>query len=187
MTHPDPDPLLLNHNYDGIQELDNPLPRWWIMLFYLCIAFAGGYFTYYTFLGGPTLGEELDQSLEKSKPKVSNVVSSTDFKPILHDDKTRSAGKVIFDAKCVACHNPQGEGLVGPNLTDAYWIHGKGTVTDIYQVIRDGVPDKGMLTWGPLLKPEELKAVAVYVYSLRGTHPSNPKAPQGEKYELESE
>lgn len=177
-NHDEKDPLLLDHNYDGIQELDNPLPRWWVNLFLVCIVFAAIYFSYYTFLGGPTLGEELDQVLAKSKPKGPAKIES--FSAILHDPQTIAAGKVVFDAKCVSCHNPQGQGLVGPNLTDIYWIHGKGKIADIYQVIRDGIPDKGMLTWGPLLKPEELKAVSVYVYSLKGSNPPNPKPPQGE-------
>ncbi len=188
MTLPDEkrDPLLLDHNYDGIQELDNPLPRWWVYLFVLCCIFAGIYFSYYTFFGGPTLTEELEQKMIALSPKKSDL-KIEDFSGILHDPKTIADGKAIFESKCVSCHSPQGQGLIGPNLTDNYWIHGKGKVEDIFVVVRDGVPDKGMMTWGPLLKPEELRAVAVFVHSLKGTNPPNPKEHQGEEVEDEVE
>jgi len=176
------DPLLLDHNYDGIQELDNPLPRWWVYLFIACCIFAAGYFSYYTFFGGPTLVEELDQKLAK-KTSATHSGSQVNFDALLNDQKVVAQGKVVFDSKCVSCHNAQGQGLIGPNLTDSYWIHGKGTPEDIQKVVTEGVPDKGMLSWGPLLKPEEMQAVVVFVHSLRGTNPPNPKEPQGTKFE----
>ena len=174
---PQNDPLLLDHNYDGIQELDNPLPRWWVYLFALCCIFAACYFSYYTFFGGPTLVEELDQKLAKNKPKVKT--EKIDFAVAINDSGIQAEGKKIFDAKCASCHNAQGQELIGPNLTDNYWITGKGTPDDIYKVVRDGVVEKGMLAWGTQLKPEELKDVVVFVYSLRNTNPQNPKEHQG--------
>lgn len=183
MTNSDPkDPLLLDHNYDGIQELDNPLPRWWVYLFALCCVFALGYFSYYTFFGGPTLVEELDQQLAK-KSGASQQGQTVDYTALVSDKDMISKGKVIYDSKCASCHNAQGQGLIGPNLTDAYWIHGKGTPEDIQKVVIEGVAEKGMLAWGTLLKPEEIQAVVVFVHSLKGTNPSNPKEPQGTKVE----
>jgi cytochrome c oxidase cbb3-type subunit 3 len=88
-------------------------------------------------------------------------------------------GKENFTAKCVACHGQKGEGLIGPNLTDKYWLHGNGTRKDILVVIRAGVPEKGMPSWGALLKAEEQLSIAAYIYSLRNSNPANAKAPQG--------
>ena len=96
------------------------------------------------------------------------------------DDTTQAAGKLVFDAKCAVCHAPDGGGLIGPNMTDNYWLHGKGTLNDMYNVIVDGVPEKGMIAWGPLLTEDEIRAVTVYLKTLQGTTPASPKAPQGE-------
>lgn len=174
------DPLLLDHDYDGIQELDNPLPRWWVYLFVLSCIFAVCYFSYYTFFGGPTLSEELDIQLAKKNSVVSSS-NKVDFAAIINDAGIQAKGKVIFDTKCASCHNTQGQGLIGPNLTDAYWIHGEGTPEDIQKVVVEGVTDKGMLAWKTLLKPEEIQQVVVFVHHLRGTNPPNPKEPQGTK------
>ena len=215
---------LLDHNYDGIQELDNSLPPWWLYLFYLTIIWAIGYFVYYHVLGigdsqieayNKEMGIESVQSAEKSsfiyeykspysktpdyykkqKPvehsedvamndeeeKEEAVEEQVDYKPVTDPARLQN-GAQVFTTNCVACHGNHGEGGIGPNLTDNYWINGDGSFNAIVKVIQDGVPAKGMITWKPLLKPEDLLDVASHVYKLRGTHPANAKAPQGEKY-----
>lgn len=187
---------LLDHNYDGIQELDNPLPAWWVYLFYVTIVFAAGYlicFSFFVKSSNIRADAEVQALLhpeEKKSEQVSAAQTQTTTEanapavseePVFdHDEATLASGKKVFQMKCLACHGAQGEGLVGPNMTDAYWIHGKGTEKDIYQVVVDGVPEKGMISWTPLLSDEEIRAVTVYVKSLQGTKPANPKAPQGE-------
>jgi len=170
---------LLDHHYDGIQELDNPLPRWWVWLFYLTILFGFVYFLYYTFFG-PTLVQELEKDLAKNSP-VKGEDQFADLEMVIKKPEVIQTGKGVYDKNCVSCHNTVGQGMIGPNLTDDYWIHGKGKPQDILKVVVEGVSSKGMLAWGKQLKPEELKAVVAYVVSLRGTNPSNPKEPQGEK------
>lgn len=187
------DEKLLDHNYDGIQELDNPLPAWWVYLFYITIVFAFIYMIIFSFFV-PSTGALADQQMEKltTKPvqtaapasEAETETSSASAPAELsfpNDEDTLETGKKVFDSKCLACHGTKGEGLVGPNMTDDYWIHGKGTEADMYKVVVEGVPDKGMISWQPLLSDEEIKAVVVYIKTLRGTNPPNPKAPQGEK------
>lgn len=181
------DENLLDHNYDGIQELDNPLPRWWVHLFNGTIVFSALYMIVITFFV-PSAGALADK-------KVEAITARMAVKPALVADAGASAdAQIVFPAgpetlevgaknyagKCAACHGAKGEGLVGPNLTDAYWIHGKGTEADIYKVVVEGVPEKGMISWKTLMNDEEIKATVVYIKSLQGTSPSNPKAPQGE-------
>ncbi len=174
----------LDHNYDGIEELDNPLPLWWVRLFYITAIFGVLYCLYYWV--GP--GLSLMDSYKKETATANAPGSSEKATAVLSEEKLKdphviAAGKAIFDSKCSSCHGPQGGGLIGPNLTDDYWIHGKGTPADVLKVISDGVPDKGMLTWKTQLKEEELHQVTAYVLSLKGTSPANPKAPQGDKVE----
>ncbi len=177
--------ILLDHDYDGIQELDNPLPRWWVYLFYLTIAFAVGYVGYYCFGPGKSSLETFQADLAQVQGKPVPTDSADQVEEALekkaHDPQALAAGAALFTAKCAPCHNQQGQGLIGPNLTDAYWIHGKGTLGDIYTAVSDGVPAKGMLAWKTLIKPEEIQNIVVYVKLLRGSHPDNPKAPEGEK------
>jgi cytochrome c oxidase cbb3-type subunit 3 len=190
---------LLDHNYDGIQELDNPLPSWWVWLFYLSIAFSAVYFVHFTFFE-KTAGERADlkvAALRKIDAPAVGAAAGTAGEaggtgpastgpgggpaPVFTEDAaTREAGKKVFDGKCAVCHAPDGGGLIGPNMTDNYWIHGKGTLEDIYRTTVNGVPDKGMIAWGPLLSDDEIRAVTVYMKSLQGTTPASPKAPQGE-------
>ncbi len=198
------DEKLLDHNYDGIQELDNPLPSWWVWLFYVSIAFAAVYFVYFTFFV-KTAGERADlrvAALRKIDASAGGASGEAGLgstaggeaggtgpassgpgaaAPVFTEDAaTREAGKKVFDAKCAVCHAPDGGGLIGPNMTDNYWLHGKGTLEDIYRTTVSGVPDKGMIAWGPLLSDDEIRAVTVYMKSLQGTTPASPKAPQGE-------
>lgn len=172
------------HSYDGITELDNPLPMWWLWTFFITIIFAFLYFIHYEFNGGPTLKQELATAMEEIEqhkaqaPKPEETEES--LAAAMKGDAVLAAGAQAFATKCAACHGPQLQGQIGPNLTDNYWIHGKGTRMDIIKVVRDGVPDKGMPTWGPLLSQDELYGVVAYIISKKGSNPPNPKAPQGE-------
>lgn len=178
------DEKLLDHNYDGIHELDNPLPAWWVHLFNGTIVFSVIYMIAFTFFI-PSAGVIADK-------KVAALTNTLTGKTVTVPDASASSavfpsdaaaletGAKVYTGKCAACHGAKGEGLVGPNMTDAYWIHGKGTEADIYKVIVEGVPEKGMIPWKPLMSDEEIRAVTVYIKTLQGTNPANPKAPQGE-------
>lgn len=181
------DPLL-NHEYDGIRELDNPLPGWWKMTFYITIVFGIFYVYHYHLGSGKTTSEELRDSLQavelaKHSAKKPEAFSEEALLAAVTDSAKLAQGKEVYVGKCAVCHGNAGQGSIGPNLTDAYWIHGKGGVKDIVAVVQTGVVAKGMPAWGTLLKPDEQIAVTAYVKSLVGTNPANPKAPQGEKVE----
>jgi len=175
---------LLDHAYDGIQEYDNPLPRWWVWIFYATIVFAAAY--YFDFTGrvqGPGRVKEYEQQMAdaaKRWPAPTGGVDEAALLALASSAQTLALGKSTFTTNCVACHRADAGGLIGPNLTDEYWIHG-GTLAAIYKTVDGGVLDKGMPNWGKLLKPDQVKAVVVYVASLQGTNPPNPKAPQGDK------
>lgn len=178
---------VLDHNYDGIQEFDNPLPSWWLATFYLAIIFSFFYVGYYHFGRGPTPEEELAKDMADLKARES-AGAAQDPGPnpealaaIFGDADRREEGHKLFLEKCSSCHGPDGGGGIGPNLTDKFWIHGKGSLVDIAQVVSEGVADKGMPQWKLMLKKDEIYSVVAYVKSLRGTHPANPKAAQGDE------
>jgi cytochrome c oxidase cbb3-type subunit III len=181
--------LMMDHSYDGIVELDNHMPPWLANIFYITIAFAVIYFTYFSVLGlGQTQIEEYEEELRiaaiQAEERASLALSSIDETTVMFDSSTPSlaSGKSIYDANCVACHASDGGGGVGPNLTDEYWIHG-GTINDIFKVVKYGVVEKGMIPWQDQLSPEEMQNVSSYILTLVGNTPANPKAPEGEKYE----
>ena len=173
------DPRLMDHEADGIRELDNLLPRWWVWLFYLTTIFAIVYMGYYHVFNAGDLqaaeysrearaGEEIKAAaLAKFESSIANLAPEAD-RVVL------ARGQQVFFQMCAPCHRPDGGGLVGPNLCDDYWIHGSNYV-DTVKTIVNGVPEKGMLTWRGILKPNEIQAVASYIYTLRGTKPANPK------------
>lgn len=176
------DTNLIEHNYDGIQEYDNPLPRWWVYLFYATIVFA---LLYVANVPGVGIGKGRIANYERdvaewktAHPQNRGESSPAELAALAADPKEVASGKAVFAANCVSCNRPDGGGLIGPNLTDNYWIHG-GALTEIHKTITDGVLAKGMPNWGKLLKPEQVDAVTVYVASLRGTSPPNAKAPEG--------
>lgn len=171
---------LLDHNYDGIQELDNPLPKWWVNMFYLTIIFAAGYFTYYTFGYGNSIEASFQKDMATLKPKTSQNASKITFDT---SPETIAAGKALFTAKCVTCHGAEGQGIIGPNLTDEYWVNGKGTPEDIFHVIKTGVPEKGMIAWESTLSDQDIAKITSYIKSIKDTHPANPKPAQGEHIE----
>lgn len=174
---------LLNSNYDGIQEYDNDLPRWWQALFFITIAFGVVYVLYYHVGGTLDSQVALDTDMKaiaaQSQKAPVAAISADTLLSFVKDSSHLAGGKAVFQAKCMPCHGPEGQGVVGPNLTDNYWIHG-GAITDIHRTIEVGVPEKGMLAWKGLLTSEEINDVAAYVFSLKGTNPANPKAPQGD-------
>lgn len=176
---------ILDHEYDGIREFDNPLPSWWLLTFYGAIVFSVFYVAYYHFGPGPSLEQELSQDLaqvnalaEKSRAAEAPP-SEEQLHAALLDADTKALGKKIFIEKCAACHGALGEGQIGPNLTDKFWIHGNGELAELLTLVSQGVPDKGMPPWSALLDRAQLIAAAVHVRSLRGTSPPNAKAPQG--------
>jgi cytochrome c oxidase cbb3-type subunit 3 len=190
--HHDHDPAtadrdhLLDHSYDGIQEYDNPLPRWWLALFWATIIFTPLYILYFHFGGGMLATERYDQQMVAFYDKQAQQllalgkISEGTLVDLMADPSMMNTGKKIFQTKCITCHGMFGEGGIGPNLTDDYWLHG-GQLTDIYKTVSEGVPTKGMLAWERQLRPAELMAVTAYVGSLLGSEPPNPKAPQGDR------
>jgi cytochrome c oxidase cbb3-type subunit 3 len=173
---------LLEHSYDGIQEYDNPLPRWWVWIFYATIAFAIVYaFDPTGTIRGPGRVKEYQQQLADAArrwPQGSGGVDAAALVAASKDASVLAAGKAVFGTNCTPCHGPDGGGVIGPNLTDNYWLHGN-TLPEIYKTVNEGVLAKGMPNWGKLLKPDQVTAVVVYVKSLEGTTPKTPKAPQG--------
>ena len=178
------DPLLLDHEADGIHELDNNLPRWWVWLFYLTIVYAIGYLGYYHVLKAGDLQDAAFQK-EFAAGEALKTIALTKFEATLgtlapsKETSVLAQGKQTFVTLCAPCHRPDGGGLVGPNLCDDYWIHGSNYADNV-RTILNGVPDKGMITWKGILKPNEVQAVASYIYTLRGTHPPNPKPPENQ-------
>jgi cytochrome c oxidase cbb3-type subunit 3 len=177
---------LMHHEYDGIQEYDNPLPGWWKWIFVGTILFAVVYFVWYH-LGGPGVSETdaykaevAAHFAEMSKRGGQVKVTEEVLAGLLQNKELIASTTQLYKAKCAQCHGQKGEGGIGPNMTDDYYIHG-GKLMDLYTVIDKGVPAKGMLAWGKLLKPGELMNLTAYMASLRGTNPPNQKAPQGEK------
>ncbi len=177
--------ILLGHDYDGIRELDNRLPPWWIYGFYCTIIFACIYlYRYHIGHTAPLSAEEYAISVQKAQQakadylkKAANNVDETTVK-LLTDPASLAAGKTVFESICFACHGKHGEGGVGPNLTDDYWLHG-GSIQDVFKTIKYGWPDKGMKSWKDDFSPSQIQQIASYVKSLHGTNPDNAKAPQG--------
>ncbi|MBO9665490.1 MAG: c-type cytochrome [Bdellovibrio sp.] len=175
------------HEYDGIIEHDNPLPTWWLWTFFLTIIFAFLYYIHYQLAGGGTLQDELKVAmaqLEKEKASVvdtSPMETEDSLKEAFGKDGILAVGAQAFASKCAACHGQELQGLIGPNLTDKFWIHGKGTRMDVIAVIRNGAPDKGMPPWGPVMKKDEIYAVAAFILSKQGSNPAGAKPPQGEE------
>ena len=181
MSNDSKDPLLLDHNYDGIQELDNQLPRWWVWLFYITIIFSAVYLVYYHVAkAGDLQAAEFDKEFKAGEALKSAVMSKFEANIATQTPSSDAAvlesGHQIYLKYCAPCHRVDGGGLVGPNLTDDYWIHGSNYV-DTVKVIWDGVPAKGMITWKAILKPEQIQGVASYIYTLRGTKLATPGKP----------
>jgi cytochrome c oxidase cbb3-type subunit III len=179
--------ILIEHDYDGIQELDNPIPGWFMYLFYTTIIFAVGYLlNYHVFHFGQLQYEEYKTEMVQADiakklylSKAANMVDENTVK-LVHDPAVIASGAAIFKQNCVACHGDHAQGVVGPNLTDDYWLHGD-KINDLFKTVKYGVLSKGMPTWEKVLSPKQIADVVNYVKSLHGSNPPNPKAPQGEK------
>lgn len=178
--------LLMDHNYDGIQELDNVLPPWWVYLFYICIFFGVGYLGYYHLMGGENQHQEYERknaealaAIEEWKKTAKDLIDASNV-TLLTEAADLNAGKAIFMEKCVACHLADGGGSIGPNLTDPYWILGGGIKEVFHTISEGGREGKGMIPWKTELKPSQIQQVASYVLSLQSTTPAVAKEPEGE-------
>ena len=186
-TAPPEEDHILDHSYDGIQEYDNPLPRWWLGLFWITIVFTPLYILYFHFGGGMLSTERYDEEMiafyDKQAEQLLALgeVSEGTLVDLISDPSMMNGGEKIFRSKCATCHGMFGEGGIGPNLTDEYWLHG-GQLMDIYRTVNEGVPSKGMLAWERQLRPAELLAVSSYVGTLLGNEIPNAKPPQGDHF-----
>jgi len=180
--------VMLDHDYDGIRELDNSLPPWWKYGFYITIAVALIYLLNFHVLG---IGKNPEQeyAAEMEQARIEKEIYESKNKDKVDEEHVPmadaagiGAGQEMFEANCVACHLKGGAGNVGPNLTDNYWLH-KGSLNDIYKTIKNGYPDKGMQSWSSKFNDKEISLLASYIKTLRGTNPVGAKAAQGELYE----
>ena len=178
--------LELDHNYDGIKELDNTLPPWWLYSFYASIIFAAGYLAYYHLLDGANQYDELETELAEARIAVEeykkNAPDLVDAESVvvLTDEADLDSGNAIFQSNCMACHAPDGGGGIGPNLTDEHWILGGGIKNVFHTISEGGRAGKGMVAWKSTLKPTEIQQVASYVLSLQGSSPASPKEAEGD-------
>lgn len=180
--------ILMDHDFDGIKELDNRIPPWFNYLFYGTIIFGIIYMLdYHVLKTGKLPAQEYQEEMQTAALQRAELIRSgalvnENNVTLLTDASALSSGKDIFKANCVPCHGENAQGVIGPNLTDKYWIHGGG-IKNVFKTIKYGVPSKGMLTWEGKLNPREIQEVASYVISLQGTNPPNAKAPQGQVWE----
>lgn len=175
---------ILEHEYDGIVEYDNPMPSWWKNMFWGTFVFSLGYLFWYH-LGGNGVSvlaayeaDVAEASARAAEAALGQEVSEESLEQLMADASSMEDAAAKFVASCAACHAEQGQGLIGPNLTDDHWLHGSGSLMDIYEVIAKGVPEKGMPPWERQLAPEDLKKVTAFVGTMRGTNVPG-KGPEG--------
>jgi cytochrome c oxidase cbb3-type subunit III len=180
--------IMLDHNYDGIRELDNQLPPWWIWGFYFTIAFAVVYLLSYHVAGTGMLSiQEYEDEMQKAKlakeERMKNSSDNVTFENVvvLTGKEDIAAGKATYVKLCVTCHGNEGQGNVGPNLTDQFWLNGGG-IHNVFHTITEGVPAKGMISWKTQLSPKQIQKVASFILTFQGTSPQGAKEPQGEKW-----
>lgn len=180
--------VMLDHDYDGIRELDNRMPPWLQYIFVASVSTAVIYlFVFHVYHFGKLPKEEYAAELQQAEIQktmlLQTAAASIDESSVklLTDASSLAAGKTIFISRCSPCHGQLGEGGVGPNLTDDYWLHG-GSIGEVFKIVRYGVPAKGMVSWAGILKAEEMERVSSFILSMKGSNPPNPKAPQGDKY-----
>lgn len=184
---------LLDHNYDGIEEFDNPLPNWWVGLFIITTVIGVIYLFMFdlTSIGPSSLDEYAAEYKEYQSTIVvddedNEFVEGEEFAALM-DAEILSKGEKVYNTNCMSCHGNAGQGGIGPNLTDNYWLHG-GSTTEMVWTIVNGVPEKGMISWKPILKKSDIVAVASYIkVKLVGTIPEGAKDPEGELYEEKEE
>lgn len=184
--------ILLHHDYDGIHELDNVLPPWWVKLFYVTILFGVVYLVRFHILDGDDQKAEFDTEMAEAKiaveeyKKTAKDLIDAETVTLLTDAGDLAAGKKIFETNCAACHRADAGGAIGPNLTDEYWILGGGIKNVFSTITKGGRDGKGMVAWQGTLKPSEIQLVASYIISLKGSNPADPKAPDGEVWKEEA-
>lgn len=181
------DPLLLDHEYDGIQEYDNPMPRWWLWVFYATILYS---VLYWFNVPGIGIGQgrladyeaEVAAAGARAAELAAQRTGPTDASlvALAGDPAALETGATTFGQMCASCHAPDGGGLIGPNLVDEYWLHGNSPL-QIHRIIEEGVLAKGMPAWGTMLRPEQVDALTAYIISVAGTTPANPRAAEGER------
>lgn len=183
--------IILDHNYDGIKELDNTLPPWWVYMFYATILFAVVYLVRFHVLDGDDQATEYSKAvaearaeLEKYKETTPNAFDATKA-TLLTEESDLKRGKAVFNLNCASCHSKDGGGGIGPNLTDENWILGGGFANVFSTIYNGGRDGKGMVPWGKTLKGEDVQKVASYVLTLQGTTPAAPKKAEGEIWEEE--
>jgi cytochrome c oxidase cbb3-type subunit 3 len=181
--------VMLDHNYDGIRELDNVLPPWWVYLFYGTIIFGAIYIVRYQIMDGNNQVQEFQTEMQEAKVAVEEYLKtapdmmSKEKVTLLTDATSLAAGKAIYTANCVACHRSDGGGQIGPNLADNYWILGGG-IKNVFNTVMEGGRDgKGMVAWKASIKPSDIQKVASYVLSLQGTNPKDAKPTEPEAKE----
>jgi cytochrome c oxidase cbb3-type subunit III len=180
--------MIMEHTYDGIAELDNPTPPWFMYLFYSTIVIAVVYlFTFHVVGNGKIMTTEYAEEIavaekenELYMKKFANAVNENNV-IVLRDAKSIEDGGKIYAKNCVACHGDKGQGGVGPNLTDEFWLHG-GSTKNIFHTLTEGVPEKGMISWKKTLNPIQIQHLVSFLSRFQGTNPENGKAPQGDKY-----
>ena len=177
---------VLGHDYDGIEEYDNRLPNWWLFILYGTIVFAFVYWIHFETLGtgknpgGRYEAEEIARAEKELEKMGVQEVTDASLAMMAGIPARTVEGRKVFEQFCVVCHSEGGQGNVGPNLTDDYWLHG-GTPLQIHSTVTKGVPEKGMVAWGNQLGPRRVEAVVAYVLTLRGKNLPG-KAPQGDPY-----
>lgn len=178
--------IILDHNYDGIKELDNKLPPWWVYGFYATIIFAGVYLARYHIFGAENQALEYDAAMAQAEIDIAEYKKTTknlvdvNTVEVLTESSDLAAGKALFVGNCVACHKADGGGGIGPNLADEYWILGGG-IKNVFNTISEGGRDgKGMVAWKQDFSPLEMAQVASYVLTFQGTVPAEPKEAEGE-------
>jgi cytochrome c oxidase cbb3-type subunit III len=165
---------LLDHEYDGIREYDNPLPRWWVWMWAGSFVFSVAYFFHYHVSGnGQSVAAAYEADLREAreneaKANLAQPISEESLGKLMSDAALMNDAQPLFALRCAPCHGDKAQGVIGPNLTDSAWIHGSGTLTDIFAVINDGVLAKGMPAWGRQLSPIELRKLAAFVGMQRG-------------------
>ncbi len=180
--------IMLDHDYDGVRELDNSLPPWWLAIFYVTTAFAFVYiyfnhFSDYAVSSGEAYTMEVARAEEEVKAYLATQANAVDESNVvlLAEADALSSGKTIYSSRCAVCHGQLGEGGIGPNFTDEYWLHG-GSIQDVFKVVKYGVVEKGMQAWKNELLPRQMQEVSSYILSLQGSNPPNQKEAQGERY-----
>jgi cytochrome c oxidase cbb3-type subunit 3 len=179
--------IMLDHDYDGIKELNNSVPPWLNYIFIGSLVFGIFYLLHFHVLGtGKSQFDEYNDEMVVARMDMERLMQSGAFITeenvvALDDESSLTAGKERFAKDCSPCHGMNGEGGIGPNMTDNYWIHG-GKVSDLFRTVKNGVPEKGMVAWGQQLNPKQMQEVVSFILTLQGTNPPNGKAPEGNLY-----